>query len=130
MKVCGVLRTRPTILRAIAPQGIYQGKLEVDGPKIHTVVAHVGSQLVVEYHFWLAIRSTQPGASNRLDIRSFVSVDEGEEARAPDTRGPRVSSLVASVECLVGMPRWNNRNRRPHCGYFLPTGAGGARRRL
>lgn len=68
----------------------------MDGSKVHTVVAHVGSQVVVEYHWWLGIRSTVSGGSDRLDIRSFVSVDEGEEVRGAETEKTRCVRCLGS----------------------------------
>lgn len=57
--------------------GTLTGTLEVAGECVHTVVSHGAGAGRSDVHTWLRLRSTRPGANNRLDVRSLVQVDAG-----------------------------------------------------
>lgn len=53
--------------------------LSADGAGVHTVMTQCRGR-VTHLHTWLRLRSTLPGANNRLDVRSMVAIDDGAEA--------------------------------------------------
>lgn len=65
--------------------GVMSGELHVTpAGGVHTVIAMMHGQLSM-LHTWLRLRSTCPGAHNRLDVRSMVSIDDGAtEPPEPD----------------------------------------------
>ena len=61
---------------ALRQDGVLSGELLVSDALVHTVIA-VASRTLSRLHTWLRLRSTCPGACNRLDVRSMVAVDDG-----------------------------------------------------
>ena len=70
---------------ALRTPGVLSGELSTTAAGgVHTAITTASGQLSV-LHTWLRLRSTCPGAHNRLDIRSMVSVDDGAtEPPEPD----------------------------------------------
>ena len=69
---------------ALRLEGVFSGELRVREAAVHTVVTYAQGT-VSHLHTWLALRSTVPGANNRLDVRSMVQIEDGQpEPAEPD----------------------------------------------
>jgi F-box protein 9 len=78
---------------ALRQDGVLSGELGVRGALVHTVMTSCHGH-VSRLHTWLRLRSTTPGANNRLDVRSMLSVDDG----APEPEEPAAEHDAYSDE--------------------------------
>jgi F-box protein 9 len=62
---------------ALRSDGVYSGELQVRDTAVHTVVTYAAGA-VSHVHTWLRLRSTSPGANDRLDVRSMVHIEDGQ----------------------------------------------------
>ena len=109
---------------ALRTDGVLSGELHVsaDGAGIHTVITYAHGRLS-HLHTWLRLRSTRPGANNRLDVRSMVSVDDG----APEPPEPDADFDAYNDESGLswhaahgGLGGWNGGEVRTHARGLTP----------
>ena len=81
-----VAKTLSSVQKASKDPTCHRGTLVFEGKRVHTTFHYPGRD-PSSVHMWLQLRSTCPGANNRMDVDGIFMVDAGREPPPPPPVG-------------------------------------------